>query len=312
MTDAHREALAKGEQEKQSVAASSMAAAVLLTTIKIVVGLLSGSIGILSEAAHSGLDLVAAAVTFWAVRASGKPADAGHPYGHGKIENFSALFETGLLVATCLFIYYEAGKRLLLGQGHVEVTVWSFAVMIVSIIVDVSRSRALARAAEKHNSQALAADALHFSTDIWSSAVVIAGLGAVWASDRFALPWLARADAIAALGVATVALIVSIRLGRQAVDDLLDAAPDGLLELVAHAARVEGVLSVLSVRVRQSGGHVFTDLRIEVERGTSFDQAHEISHRVEAAIRQVIPKVDVVVHTDPADEHDHPQAPAQA
>jgi cation diffusion facilitator family transporter len=297
----HSVADAQGEKDKQSVAASSMAAAVLLTTMKIVVGILSGSIGILAEAAHSGLDLVAAAVTLWAVRASGRPADAGHPYGHGKIENFSALFETGLLVATCLFIGYEASRRLISGEGHVEVSVWSFVVMFVSIVVDVSRSRALDRAAKEHNSQALAADALHFATDVWSSSVVIVGLAAVWLSGRLQLPWLARADAVAALGVAIVALVVSVRLGKQAVDDLLDAAPEGVIELVAHAARVDGVLAVLQVRVRQSGAHVFTDLRIEVAKGTSFDGAHEIAHRVEAAIRQVIPKVDVVVHTDPAD-----------
>ena len=124
----------------------------------------------------------------------------------------------------------------------------------------------------------------------------------MWLSERLHLPWLARADAVAALGVAVVALVVSVRLGKQAIADLLDAAPDGVIELVAHAARVEGVLAVLQVRVRQSGAHVFTDLRIEVAKGTSFDGAHEIAHRVEAAIKQVIPKVDVVVHTDPADE----------
>src|SRR5215470_6893293 len=249
------------QREKSLVALSSVGAAVLLTSMKVVVGLATGSIGILSEAAHSGIDLVAALMTFWAVRASSKPPDQDHLYGHGKIENFSALFETGLLLATCVWIAYEAGKRLLFGGGHVEATVWSFLVMGISIIVDLSRSRALAITARKHRSQALEADALHFSTDVWSSAVVILGLLGVWFSQRTGIAWLARADAVAALGVAGIAALVSIRLGRKAVDDLLDAAPTGLLERIARAAsEVEEVVGVSQVRVRRSGPETFADV----------------------------------------------------
>src|SRR5579872_5014119 len=161
------------EREKQSVALSSLIAAVGLTAFKIAVGTLTGSLGILAEAAHSGLDLVAAGLTLVAVRISGRPADSTHLYGHGKIENLSALGETLLLLATCAWILWEAVHRLLFHQVEIEVTAWSFAVMLTSIVIDISRSRVLARAARKYQSQALEADALHFQTDIWSSAVVV-------------------------------------------------------------------------------------------------------------------------------------------
>ena len=294
-------AATRADSEKRLVALSSVAAAVLLTTMKIVVGFATGSIGILSEATHSGIDLVAAIVTFWAVRASAKPADHDHPYGHGKIENFSALFETGLLLATCAWISYEAVNRLVSGVSHVEVTPWAFGIMVVSIIVDVSRSRALARTAKRHRSQALAADALHFSTDVWSSAVVLVGLACVWSARHFTLPWLAKADALAALGVAGIAVIVSLRLGKKSVNDLLDAAPTGMLERIAHAAGVPGVLSVSQVRVRQSGPQTFADVVLQVERGLSIEMAHEIADLAEDAIHSTVAGIDVVVHAEPVD-----------
>jgi len=283
-------------------------AAVLLTTMKVVVGLATGSIGILSEAAHSGIDLLAALMTFWAVRASSKPPDSDHLYGHGKIENFSALFETGLLLATCVWIAYEALKRLLFGGVHVEATPWSFAIMGVSIVIDLSRSRALAATAKKHRSQALEADALHFSTDVWSSAVVLVGLAGVWFSHRPGLEWLERADAVAALGVAGIAALVSVRLGRKSIDDLLDAAPTGLLEAIARAAAaVDGVMSVSQVRVRRSGPKTFADVILQVARGLPVERAHEIAHAAEDAIRGAVLDVDVMVHTEPA-EGDPPAA----
>ncbi|NLE75541.1 MAG: cation transporter, partial [Chloroflexi bacterium] len=164
-------------REKRDAALTSVIAAVGLTTFKIVVGVMTGSLGILSEAAHSGLDLVAALVTFFAVKVSGRPPDRQHTYGHGKVENFSALFETLLLLATCGWIIYEAVQRLFFKSVEVQPSIWAFAVMAVSIAIDAGRSRVLYRAARKHNSQALEADALHFRTDIYSSSVVIAGLG---------------------------------------------------------------------------------------------------------------------------------------
>ena len=293
---------AVAEREKNLVALSSVGAAVVLTTMKIAVGLATGSIGILSEAAHSGIDLLAALMTFWAVRASSKPPDSDHLYGHGKIENFSALFETGLLLATCVWIAYEAGKRLFFGGGHVEATVWSFVVMGVSILIDLSRSRALAATARKHRSQALEADALHFSTDVWSSAVVLVGLAGVLISQQTGIEWLARADAVAAVGVAGIAALVSVRLGRKAVDDLLDAAPTGTLERIARAAAgVDGVMVVSQVRVRRSGPRTFADVILQVARGLPVERAHEIAHGAEDAIRAAVLDVDVMVHTEPAE-----------
>ncbi len=167
---------ATGNQEKNMAALNSVAAAFLLTGLKVVVGVLSGSMGILAEAAHSGLDLAAAIVTCFAVRAASKPPDRDHAYGHGKVENLSALVETLLLLATCAWIIHESIHRLTTRHVQVDASIWAFAVMGISIAVDISRSRMLYRVAAKHRSQALEADALHFSTDIWSSAVVILGL----------------------------------------------------------------------------------------------------------------------------------------
>src|SRR5947209_10141342 len=190
--------------EKRGVAGNSVLAAIAVTALKIAVGLATGSLGILSEAAHSGLDLVAAIVTLFSVQVSDKPADADHQYGHGKVENFSAFIETGLLLLTCLWIVYEAIKRLFFHHVEIEPSLAAFLVMFVSMGVDFWRSRALGRIAEKYDSQALQADALHFSTDIWSSGVVVIGLGLVLAGRRLGVPWLIDADPVAALFVAAV------------------------------------------------------------------------------------------------------------
>src|SRR4051794_38701028 len=147
--------------EKRSAAGTSVWAAVVITSLKVVVGVSTGSLGILSEAAHSGLDLVAAAVTFLSVRVSDKPADAVHQYGHGKVENFSAFIETGLLLLTCVWIVYEAARRLFFHDRHIDPSLWAFVVMGISIGVDAWRSRRLRRVADKYDSQALLADALH-------------------------------------------------------------------------------------------------------------------------------------------------------
>ncbi|HUK65565.1 MAG TPA: cation diffusion facilitator family transporter [Anaeromyxobacteraceae bacterium] len=286
-------------QEKHFAALVSLGAALLLTAMKLIIGFWSGSIGILSEAAHASLDLVAAAVTLWAVRASSRPADRDHPYGHGKIESFSALFETGLLLATCVFIAYEAVRRLAFQAVRVRVTPVAFGIMALSIAVDLSRSRSLGRAARKHRSQALAADALHFSTDVWASAVVMVGLACVGLSERLGIPWLADADAVAALGVAAIAVLVSLRLGKRSVDDLLDAAPAGLLERVARAAAVPGVLSVSQVRVRQSGPDTFADVVLKVPSLLSLEEAHALADQAEEAVLRSVAGIDVVIHTEP-------------
>ncbi len=290
-------------KEKTAAAANSVLAAFALTGMKLVVGLVSGSLGILAEAAHSGLDLVAAVITLFAVRVSDRPADQDHPYGHGKVENFSALVETLLLFVTCGWIIYEAVHRLFFRAVQVTPSLWAFLVVIVSIGVDVTRSRMLSRAARKHNSQALEADALHFSTDVWSSAVVLVGLALVWLGQH-ALPGYARvlgkADAAAALGVALIVLLVSYKLGKRTIDVLLDSAPNGLPERIIEAtAGVDGVLRAGQVRVRRSGARVFVDMNVEVDRNLSFERTHAIADAVEARVRSVTPGADVVVHTDP-------------
>lgn len=292
-------------REKNAAAAGSVVAAVGLTTFKIVVGLTTGSLGILSEAAHSGLDLVAALVTWFAVRVSDRPADASHHYGHGKVENLSALFETLLLLVTCVWIIYEAVRRIFFTEVHVDANLWAFLVMGVSIVIDFTRSRVLMRAAEKYNSQALEADALHFRTDIWSSSVVIVGLALTWAEQRLGWPaWLAKSDAVAALGVACIVISVSVRLGQRTVAALLDTAPRGLRETIRDAAAsVPGVLSVNQVRLRQGGPYTFADVDIAVGREMSFGQAHDVATAVERRVRDVLPQADVVVHVGPATHH---------
>jgi cation diffusion facilitator family transporter len=289
--------------EKRSVALNSVIAAVFLTGMKIVVGFTTGSLGILSEAAHSALDLVAAVVTFFAVRVSGRPADREHTYGHGKVENLSALFETLLLLATCAWICYEAVERLFFKQVKVEATAWAFAVMAVSIIIDLSRSRALARVAKKHGSQALEADALHFSTDIWSSCVVLGGLSLVVVAEQTGNAWLHKADAVAALGVAVIVVIVSVRLGRRTIADLLDEVPLGLRDEVVHAVSLPGVESVGRVRLRRSGALSFVDLTLGVGRATSLERGHEIATAAEHAVQALLPGADVVVHVEPGRGH---------
>jgi cation diffusion facilitator family transporter len=302
-------------REKRAVALSSVFAGVFLTAMKLVVGLMTGSLGILSEAAHSALDFMAAGVTWLAVRVSGRPADREHPYGHGKVENLSALFETVLLLVTCGWIIYEAIERLFFKQVTVEASVWAFAIMVVSIVVDLSRSRALSRMAQKYNSQALEADALHFSTDIWSSAVVLLGLVGVLLSTLPGLRWLLKADALAALGVAGIVVWVSIQLGRKTIANLLDEVPPGLLDGIVQAVRLPGVLDVGRVRVRRSGPEAFADVTLTVGREALLERAHEVATAAEAAVRQLLPGADVVVHVEPADgasSASHEDAPAVA
>ena len=290
------------EKEKRAAAQSSVFAAVFLTALKLIVGLMTGSLGILAEAAHSGLDLVAALVTFFAVRISDRPPDEQYRYGYGKVENLSALIETLLLLITCVWIIYEAIQRLFYKSVEIEASIWAFGVMAISIAVDVSRSRMLYRAARKHNSQALEADALHFSTDIWSSAVVIVGLALVWLSERLGpeWAWLAKGDAVAALVVAIIVVYVSLQLGKRAVTVLLDVAPPGLADrIAAEASQVPGVQSVGPLRVRQAGASVFVDLVVNVDRSVLLEEAHQIAEAVDDHVTRLVQRGDVVVHVDP-------------
>jgi cation diffusion facilitator family transporter len=290
-----------GAHEKRSAAMSSVIAAVGLTGFKVIVGFATGSLGILAEAAHSGLDLIAAVMTFLAVRISDKPADRNHLYGHGKVENLSALFETLLLLFTCAWIIYEAIHRLLLHTIDLKVNLWSFAVMITSITVDVSRSRILYRAARRHNSQALEADALHFSTDIWSSAVVILGLFCVklseWLPD---LTLLRKADSVAAIMVGLIVVYISIRLGIRTIQALLDVAPIGMEKKVISAVEaLPGVADCHSVRLRYSGPQLFVDIHVLVDGNQPLKDAHNLTEKIESVIQKLVPNADVTVHPEP-------------
>jgi cation diffusion facilitator family transporter len=269
--------------------------------MKIVVGLLTGSLGILAEAAHSGLDLMAALMTYIAVRISGRPADRTHLYGHGKVENLSALIETLLLFVTCGWIIWEATHRLFFHKVEVEVTFWSFAVMATSIVIDISRSRVLARTAKKYNSQALEADALHFATDVWSSSVVIVGLACVklgeWAPS---LGWLRQGDAAAALGVSGLVIWVSLQLGRRTIDALVDSAPVGMEErILAAVSAVPGVQDCHNIRARYSGPILFIDLHVLVDGRQTLFEAHALTETIEGVIQQIVPHADVTVHPEP-------------
>jgi cation diffusion facilitator family transporter len=294
----------QADHEKSNAALSSVVAAIGLTSFKIVVGLLTGSLGILAEAAHSGLDLVAALVTFLAVRLSSKPPDKEHPYGHGKIENLSALFETLLLLITCVWIIYEAINRLFFHPVEVETSIWSFIVMATSIVIDFTRSRILYKAAKKHHSMALEADALHFSTDIWSSSVVILGLILLSIGKAFpALSFLRHADAVAALGVALIVVYVSLQLGIRTAQALLDTAPDGLTDVIHHAVEtIPGVKNCHNIRLRHSGPYTFVDVHILVDGDKSLREAHELTEKVEAIIEKLAPGADVTVHPEPISE----------
>ena len=290
--------------EKRTVAGNSVLAAFAITTLKIVVGLTTGSLGILSEAAHSGLDLVAAIVTFFSVRVSDKPADADHQYGHGKVENFSAFIETGLLLLTCVWIIYEAVIRLFYRHVEIEPSVAAFAVMLLSMGVDFWRSRALGRIAVKYDSQALEADALHFSTDIWSSGVVILGLALVALGRKYKVDVLRDADPISALVVAGVVVNVSWRLARKTIDALLDAAPIGVRNQIVDAvSRVAGILEVDRVRIRRAGNRYFADLSIGLARNVTFQRSEQMAEMVTKAVHSILPDADVVVRSIPRALH---------
>lgn len=279
--------------EKNRVAFFSVLAAIFLTGFKLFVGLMTGSLGILSEALHSGLDMVAAVITWFAVRLSDKPADKDHHYGHGKIENLSALIETFLLLITCVWIIYEATSRLMSGKTHLEVTVWSYVVVISSIVIDISRSRALKKMAVKHNSQALEADALHFSTDVWSSLVVLFGL--IGAQFGFFM-----ADSIAALLVACIVIYVSFQLGKRSINVLLDRVPDSVSNQIRDEMnRMDGVDYFHDLKVRSSGADIFVEVNIHVPPGMTTEQAHQIATTVERQLGKKIPRTFVHVHIEP-------------
>ncbi len=282
-------------KEKERVALISIFAAIFLTGFKLVVGIITGSLGILSEALRSALDLVAAVITYFSVRISDKPAYKNHNYGHGKIENFSAFIETILLVITCTWILYEAIERLISGKTEIEINIWSYIVIISSIIIDINRSQMLSKAAKKYNSQALEADALHFSTDIWSSTVVLFGL--ICANFGFFF-----ADSVAALVVALIVLVVSYKLGKKAMDVLLDKAPQDTINIVEQKiATFPFVKHFHNLKVRTSGADTFIKFNIHLDPDLPLKQVHNLCDKIETEISSTIARSEIFIHAEPHD-----------
>ena len=295
------------EKEKSKVAFISVLAAIFLTSFKFVIGIITGSLGILSEALHSGLDLVAAVITLFAVKVSNKPSDEEHHYGHGKIENFSALVETLLLLVTCFWIIYEAIHRISSGKGlelNTTQTIFGFIVVITSIVVDVWRSRKLMIIAKKYKSQALETDALHFSTDVWSSSVVLLGLVCVKIYEWTHLPIFFYADSVAALIVAVIVVYVCWTLGKKAVDALLDTAPTAESKAVKHIVKnFPGVLDYHDLKIRCSGHILFIEATIHADAGLSLVDAHNLSETLEKRIVEYDEYAKVSIHVEPHMKH---------
>jgi cation diffusion facilitator family transporter len=309
----------KPHAAKRTAALVSVAAALALTLLKLVTGLLTGSLGMLSEAAHSTIDLIAAAITLFSVQVADRPADDEHNYGHGKVESLSAFVETGLMLVSCLWIVTEAVRRIVFHHHlALAVSIWPFLVLLLSIAVDYTRSRNLHRVALAYRSEALEADAVHFGTDIWSSAAVLAGLAATAAGERWHLPQLELADPIAALIVAAIILRISWRLATQTIDALLDATPANLPNptgsgaqsraqsraqvragLIRDLGAIPGVLSVERLRTRRSGSNYFADLTLGMPRNLTFQRTEQITQAATAAVQRVLPGADVVVHSVP-------------
>jgi cation diffusion facilitator family transporter len=280
--------------EKERVALGSIAASAGLTVAKGAIGLLTGSLAILSEAGHSLIDLSATVLTYFAVRLSGKPADREHQYGHGKIESVTALAETALLFVLTAVVVWEAAQRLIGAQAHaVEATVAAFVVIAASIVVDFFRARTLNRVAKETSSEALEADALHFGSDMWSSVAVLVGLCGV----ALGYGW---ADAAAAIVVAVFICVAGWRLGRRTVNSLTDTAPEGVSERVSAIARqASGVVAVERVRARPAGAVLFVDLGVGVSRTLPLDRVSAIKERLARAIRADLPNAEVTITTEP-------------
>lgn len=280
-------------REKNRIVITSIIASSCLAIIKFVIGFSTNSLGILSEALHSGLDVFAAFMTLYAIRAVIKPPDLKFTYGYAKIESISSLTEILLLLLVAGWIFYEGIERMFFRNVEPEITIFSFLIMLISIAVDYGRSRALFRVARKYGSQAIEADALHFKADMISSAIIIVGLASVLFLH------IPNADSYAAIIIAGMILYTSLGLGKRTLDVLLDKAPKGFNHVVMESiSGLEGVNMAHDLRIRSVGSTMFIDLHIEVPRTSTHDKAHKIATNVEQKIRQAIPNADVLVHVD--------------
>ena len=290
---------------KSAAALNSVLAALGITLLKLVTGILTGSLGMLGEAAHSGLDLLAATLTLFTVRVSDRPADEQHNYGHGKLENVSASVEILLMAASALWVAWEALHRILHRSNlALRFSIWPFLVLVLSIAVDLTRSRTLRRVAREQRSEALAADAAHFSTDIWSASAVLLGLVATFLGQRFGIAALELADPAAALLVTVIILAVTVRLARQTLDSLLDATPAEVRaqlrgNLVRELQAIPDILKAERIRIRRSGSDYFVDLTLGLPRNLTFQRAEQVTAKATEAVQRALPGADVVVRTVP-------------
>ena len=286
--------------EKRSVSRNSMAAAGVMTLLKLAAGLLSGSLGVLSDAAHSALDLAGTALTFFSVRVSDKPADEDHPYGHGKVENLSGLAEAGLMGISCAWIIWEAVRRIAYNKVELHHSALPVAVLVGSICVDTWRSRQLKAVAQRTGSPALATDAAHFGSDIWASVAVLAGLAITWIGETAGVYWLRYADPLAAIAVSVMILRMTFNLAHDAAGALTDEIPvETRQRMVRQVEQVPGVLAVEQARVRRSGAGYFADLTLALPRRSTFEHTDGLVEAATNAVRRELPRADVVIHTVP-------------
>jgi cation diffusion facilitator family transporter len=286
--------------EKMEAARNSIVAAVGITLLKLFAGITTGSLGMLSDALHSGLDLTGATLTYFSVRMSSKPADDDHTYGHGKFENMSAFAETLIMAVTAVWIIAEAAKRIFWTPLELRHSLWPVLVLIASMSVDFWRSRRLMAVAKKHNSAALRADALHFASDIWASMAVLVGLLATWVGGQWHLKWLDFADPMAAMCVSVMILRISWQMARETLSVLLDSAPaETRKSMLDKVAAIHGVLAVEQARIRRAGSSYFADLTIALPRGLSFQRSEQLVEEATSAVHSLLPDADVVIHTVP-------------
>ena len=290
--------------EKRRVALHSMLAAAAMTALKVAAGIVSGSLGVLSDAAHSALDLAGATLTFFSVRVSDRPADENHPYGHGKVENISAFIEAGLMAISCAWIIWEALQRIYRHTVELHHSVWPVLVLLTSIGVDYWRSRQLREVADRTGSPALATDAFHFASDIWATLAVLGGLAASWLGKQFGIPGLRYADPFAAVVVSLMILRMTWQLTRETVGALTDQIPvETRKRVIDEVEGVEGVLAVEQARVRRSGAAYFADLTLALPSRSTFEHTGELVRAATEAVQRALPEADVVIHTVPRQAH---------
>lgn len=302
--------------KKRFAALSSVLWSLILTALKLIVGIMTGSLGILSEALHSALDLLAALGTLFAVRVAAKPADDDHPYGHGKVENLMALAETLLLLGTAIWVVAEAISRLTSDDPsalHIEISLWAFVVIIISLAVDINRSAMLRRVAKETNSAALEADAAHFSSDIWSSAAVLIGITCAALANEVTpgttLHWLLlRADVFSSLAVACIILNICRVLGIRSINNLMDKTDSATFaRLKAAMAESMPAYPLRHLRVRAVGNTSYVEMVVGMPRDMHVDTAHEVADAIEALVARELPGADTLVHMHP--EETLPETP---